>query len=238
MLVIGRVERPGRQHHNGRILARPRRRRGLQRAQQHVGIDLDRPHRMFGEQVGEQPHHHLAVLQHIGDPGRRADIVLQHIEAVLARANQIDPGDMAPDVARRPAPLHLGPIVRIGQDQVGGHDPGADTVLRPVDVLQEGVDGGDPLLQPLLQPAPFVGADDARDDIERDQPLVGFLVAIDGEGHAHPAEEQLGLARARLQQIRRGVFQPGRQGLVAVADRPRSAAVHFVESSRHSPPPR
>ncbi len=218
MFVIGRVERPRRQHHDGRIGSRRFGRRGPQRMQQHIGIGLDRPDRIVGEQVGEQPHHHLAVLQHVGDPRGRAAVVFQHVEAVLARAHQIDAGDMNPDAARRAAALHLGHIVGIGQDQFGRDDPGLQTFLRAIDVGEEEVDRANPLGEPGLQPRPFGRADDARHDVERDQAFAGFRVAIDGEGDPHAAEEQLRLTRPRLQQPFGGVRQPARESAIAVAD--------------------
>ena len=35
--------------------------------EQHVGIVIDRGDAVLGEQLGEQPHHHLAVLEHVRD---------------------------------------------------------------------------------------------------------------------------------------------------------------------------
>ena len=220
VFIVGRVERSRRQHDDGRISPRRLGCRGAQAGQQHVGVCLDRPHRIVGEQVGEQPHHHLAVLQHVGDPRRRAAIVFQHVEAVLARADQIDAGDMHPDPARRPPALHLGHIVGIGQDQFGRDDARLQAFLRPVDVGQEQVHGPDPLDQPGLQPGPFRRADDARHDVERDQPLAGLGVAIDGEGDAHAAEEQLRLPRAGLKQSFGCVRQPAGEPAIAFADAP------------------
>ena len=74
----------GRQQHDGRIGAGAERRDRLQRREQLVRIVLDRRDAMPREQLGEQPHHHLAVLQHVGDAGRRAGVVLEHVEIVSA----------------------------------------------------------------------------------------------------------------------------------------------------------
>jgi hypothetical protein len=74
---------------------------------------LDRRHAVAGEQRGEQPHHHLAVFQHVGDAGRHAQIVFQHVELALARAHDIDAGDVGVDVGGTLDALHLRPVLRI-----------------------------------------------------------------------------------------------------------------------------
>jgi hypothetical protein len=42
---------------------------------------------------------------------------------------------------------------------------------------------------------PFAGRDDARDDVEGDQPFIRLGRAVDVEGDAGAAEEGLGLGR-------------------------------------------
>ena len=85
MLVIGRVVHAGGEQHDGRIARRRIRRERFQRGEQFVGIVLHRRDAVAREQLREQPHHDLAVLQHVGDPGRRAGVVLEHIEACRHR---------------------------------------------------------------------------------------------------------------------------------------------------------
>ena len=218
VLIIGRVERPGRQHHDGRVRPGSLGRAGSQTGQQHVRIGLDRPHRIVREQVGEQAHHHLAVLQHVGDPAGRAAVVFQHVEAVLARAHQIDAGDMHPDATRRPVALHLRDVLRVGQNKFGRQNASLQALLRTVHIRQKQVHRRDPLDQSCLETGPFGRADNAWHDIKGDQPLAGFRVAVDGEGDAHAAEKQLGLPRAGLQQAVRRLRQPAGQPAVAVAD--------------------
>jgi hypothetical protein len=48
---------------------------------------------------------------------------------------------------------------------------GADELLLAVDVGDEGVEGADALLEAAREVGPFVGVEDARDDVERDEPL-------------------------------------------------------------------
>jgi hypothetical protein len=108
--------------------------------------------------------------------------------------------------------------VRIGEDQIGRDDAGLDALLGAVNVLQKGVDGRDALFEAALQILPLTRADDARHHVEGDQALIGFHIAIDGEGHPHATEEQLGLTRTGFQQIGRRILQPPGQGPVAGTD--------------------
>ena len=62
-----------------------------------------------------------------------------------------------------------------------------------IDIVEEGVERLHPLGNPALQLAPFCRSDDARHDVERDQPFLAVVVAIDVEGDAGAAEEALGL---------------------------------------------
>ncbi len=84
-----------------------------------VGIILDRRDAMRGEEIGQQPHHHFAVLQHVGDARGRARIVLENVELVLAGAHDVDAGDVHLDVVRRAAARHLRAEVRIAEDEIG-----------------------------------------------------------------------------------------------------------------------
>ena len=101
MFVIGRIVLARRQQRDRRLAAGARRRDRAQRREQFVGIVLDRRDAMHGEEIGEEPHHHFAVLQHVGDAGGRAGVVLEHIEAVVVGADDVDAGDM--DDRRRAA---------------------------------------------------------------------------------------------------------------------------------------
>ena len=192
---IGGIVAAGRQH--GDASAVPRTVSGRTAAsdcRSSCGIVLDRPHLDPLEQLGEQLHHRLAVLQHVGDARRRARIVFQHVELVLADAHDVDADDVGVDAARRPDADHLGQERVVGGDQLARHAAGAQDLLAVIDVVEEGVERLHALLDALRQPAPFGAGDDARHDVERDQPLGRFLLAIDGEGDAGLAEHALGIA--------------------------------------------
>ncbi len=183
----------------GSIWRRGRRDR-LQRREQLLRIVLDRGDAVLGEEVGEEPHHHLAVLQHVGDAGGRAGIVLEDVEVVLVGPHDVDAGDVDVDVVGQLQPGHLGPVVGVAVDEVGGDDAGAQDLGRPVDVGEEDVERPHPLLEAAGKALPLGAGQDARNDVEGDDALFGLVLAVDGEGDADAAEEQLGLGRrwARL----------------------------------------
>src|SRR4051812_30606692 len=90
------------------------------------------------------------------------------------------------------------------RDKVGGGEDPAGAV----NVLDEQVDGADALLEACGEVRPFAGGEDAGDDVEGNDPLRRFLVAINGEGDAERAEGGLGGLLAPLQLGRRKVVEP------------------------------
>ena len=229
MLVIGRIVLARRQQHHHWL--RPRRgwRDRAQRSQQRVGIVLDRRDAMLGEQVGCQPHHHLAVLQHVGDARRRARIVLQHIELVGVDPDDVDARDMDIDVVRHPPPRHLRPEAGIAEHEVARDQPRLENFARAIDVGEEKVERLHALDQPRFEPRPLGARNDAGDDVERDQPLGGVLVAVDGEGDADAAKQKFRLLAAGRQQLRRRLLQPAGDAAVDLAVRS-VAQRHLVET--------
>ena len=119
-----------------------------------------------------------------------------------------------------------------------GHAAGAEDLLAVVDVVEEGVERLHALLDALRQPAPFGAGDDARHDVEGDQPLGRLRLAVDGEGDAGLAEDALGVAHLFGQPGRVLRLQPavvGRIWLVAVRNFP--AASRRTLPSAYSPVP-
>ena len=68
-----------------------------------------------------------------------------------------------------------------------------------IDVVDELVQRVDALPQPALDPVPLLGADDAGNEVEREEPLGAGGVAVDVEGDAHLHEHALGRLLAALQ---------------------------------------
>ncbi|VWB68839.1 hypothetical protein BSE24067_03238 [Burkholderia seminalis] len=189
MFVVRGIVDAGREHGDGRVVGVAARRahRG-QRLAQHLRIGLDRAHLHLLEQLREELHHGLAVFQHVGHAGGRARIVLQHVELVLGGAHDVDADDVRVHVAGRPEVDHLRDERLVVRDQVLGHDARAHDFLAVVDVVEEGVQRHHALLDAEREAAPFGARDDARDDVERNQPLGGLRVAVDGERDARLAE--------------------------------------------------
>src|SRR5690606_40723017 len=67
----------------------------------------------------------------------------------------------------------------------------------------------------LFRSAPFVGREDARNDVEGDEPLLRRLLAVDGEGDAYAAEQKLRLLAPLIEQVRRRIVEPLFQRLIA-----------------------
>ncbi len=154
---------------------------------------LDRLDGMSREQFGEQPHHHLAVFEHVGDTGRHPQVVLEHAELPVTITNHIDAADVRVDVVRYVDALHLAAILGVAENLVGRNDTGLEDLLLVVDVGDKRIQRADTLLDASLQLRPFVRGKDPRHDIERDQPLGTRVLPIDGEGDAEPMEQCVGL---------------------------------------------
>ena len=146
--------------------------------------------------------------------------------------DDVDAGDVDVDVVRHVLAVHLRPEHRVLEDQVVRDDVGAQDVAAVIDVAQEHVERVDPLLQALFEQGPFLGRHDPRDHVEGDQPLLGFGIAIDREGDADPAEQQLGFLAAIFQRVRRRLLQPAGELLVGRAE-VAAEAVHLVERNCH-----
>ena len=132
------------------------------------------------------------------------------------------------DVVRHLLPVHLRAEHRILKDQILGHDAGLQNLAAVVNVLDVGVDGLDALLEAALQRLPFGRRQDARNDVEGDQPLLRLGIAVDRKGDADAAEEQLRLAPAEVEHVRRNLAEPVRQLGIGRPNRA-FAAPHFVE---------
>ena len=174
MLVIGRVVDAGGEQGHRRLARGALRRNRAQGGEQFVRIAFDRRHPVAGEQVRKQPHHDLAVFQHVGHARRRARIVLQHDEVVGIDPDDIDAGDVHVDVVRHLLAVHLGTEDRVLKDELVGHDLGTEDIAAVIDVAQEHVERAHALLQAPLQQRPFLAGHDPRDHVEGDQALRGL----------------------------------------------------------------
>ena len=228
MFEIGRIVNPRRQHRH-RAIGRAVARRGCgKRAVQIDRVILHRLHLDAGEKLGEHLQHGFAVFQHIADTAWGAGVILQHVEFIFARAHQIDADDMGINTTRRRHADHLGQKGIILGDQLDRHAACTQNLLPVVDIVQKGVDRAHALLNPAGQPRPFPPRDDARHQIEGDQPLIGLGLPIDVEGDAGAAKKPLGIGGflAQIAQI-----LAAKPAVIACIGCARVAAplVHFIE---------
>ena len=190
MLEVGGVVDAGREHDDGRVV-RARRQRP-QRAEQLLAVVIDRADAVAREEAGEDPLHHLPVGEHVGHAARHAQVVLEHGEAAVLDADQVGAGHGHVDVAADAHAAHLAPVVRAAVDQLARDDAFREDLALVVDVLQEQVEGEQPLRQPALDDAPLGAGDDPRQDVVGEDPLGAFVVAVDREGHALVQEGAVG----------------------------------------------
>ena len=100
-----------------------------------------------------------------------------------------------------------------------------------IDIIEEGVQGADPLLDPAFEEAPFGGGDDAGDQVERDDPFIGLGRAVDGEGDAKSAENGVRFLLFVTERGTRLRTQPFHQFGVGLSRGPIQPQ-HFIEERR------
>ena len=99
-----------------------------------------------------------------------------------------------------------------------------------IDVVEEGVQSIDALDRAALQDRPFVGAENAGNDVEGDQAFAALVLAINGEGDPETPEQQICLLVFLAQTVDGLVRQPGRIIPVSVPNVAVSG-VHLVEKA-------
>ncbi len=213
MLVIGAVVDAGREHHHGGFARAIARRDGGERAHQFVAIVVDRRHVVAREEIGEEPHRDLAVLQHVGDAGGRAAIVFQHVEFFRPDTHHVDARDMREDVVGNGYALHLVAVGVVQDHLVARHDTGLEDFLSAIDIGDEGVERPDTLDEPVGYLSPLGGFENAGNDVEGDDAFRIATLAIDGKGDADAAEEGFGFLAPERQYFRRRLAEPCLQGL-------------------------
>ncbi len=234
MLEVGAVVLTRGQQRDRRLAFEAARGDARQRLQEVLGIVVDGSDAVAGEEVGEHVHHRFPVLQHVGDAGRRARIVLQHEEIALRGAHDVDADDVAVDAERRLDAHHLGNERRVADDQLLGDLAGLDDLLAMVDVVHEGVERAHALLDAGREATPLGGRNDSRDDVEGDEALGRFLLAVHREGDAGAAEHGLGLEQLLLEVVQLLVPSPLGHGGIGQANAGPST-VHLIESLAQPP---
>ena len=165
-------------------------------------------------------------------PDGRARVVFEDIKFLIVHPHDVDAGDMHPDVVGRALADHLRPIEWIAHNQFGRDDRFLENGALSVDILEEQVEGPRALREAGLELAPFRPRYETRNDVERDQPLGGVLVAVDAESDADAPEHVFGLGAARGEQFGRSFIEPASDLAI---ERPRLAGgnAHLVKR-RHA----
>jgi hypothetical protein len=198
VLEVGRVVNPRRQHHHARCFD-VRRRERFQQIAQPARIIVDRTNARRFEDLRKGALHDDAVLEDVGHAGRAAQVVFEHVDLAVAVADQIRAGDVTPHAIGRVEADALLPEAAGGVDDRGGHDAVSHDLLAVIDVVDEQVQRADPLFEAKLDPCPFGGRHDPRNEVEGKNPLGAGAVAVDVEGDPHVQQRPLGRALAAQQ---------------------------------------
>lgn len=190
--------------------------------------------RWAGEQLGEQPHHHLAVFQHVADAAGGAQVVFQHVPGAVAVAHQVHPGDVGVEVAVQIQPAHGHLVAIVGQHLLGGNDAGLEDALLVVEIGEEQVQRLHPLDAATFHGAPLAGRNGAGNDVEGNQSLGALLITVQGERDTRAMEQQIRLAPALGQHLLGRVRQPLGEGPVVGPTRAPRVVHLVVEPAPHS----
>ena len=196
------------------------------------------------EQLGKQPHHHLAVFQHVAHTAGHAQVVLQHVVLAIALriggAHDVNTRDVRINLVRHIDADHLGAELGVVLNLLARHNARLDDLLVVVNVVDESVERRDALHQPFLHAGPLVRGNDAGNQVKRNQPLGAsarlVLFTIDGKGNAHASKDHFGLFAPFGHHVARLARQPGVVDFVVVSDLLtvreeliRQAGVHLVK---------
>jgi hypothetical protein len=124
----------------------------------------------------------------IGTATEVAESVLEDIHLVVAIAHQIGAGDVTPDSPWGIDSVALGTKEGGRADDFFRDDSVLQNFLLVIDVVDEFVESVNTLLEPALNPFPFFGANDARDQVEGENPLRSGGFTVDVEGDAKQQE--------------------------------------------------
>ncbi len=94
-------------------------------------------------------------------------------QRAVAVAHEVAAGDVGVDAARRADAVHGAREVRAGGDQAPRHEALADDLAGVVDVVDEVVERADALREAALDVAPFLPAEHARHEVERERAFRG-----------------------------------------------------------------
>ncbi len=96
-------------------------------------------------------------------------------------------------------PPHDRPKIGVAEDQIGGDDAIPEDLLLVIEVVEQEIEGGDPLDDPALDMLPFRCREHAWDRVERQDAVDRVGLGIDREGDPQIVERLLGADDAPLE---------------------------------------
>src|SRR5262249_34180496 len=187
---------------------------------QKSAIVLDRPDRVVLEELRKPAIEGVAVLEHVGHARWAAAVILQ--DEVLARVipDDVGPDHVREDLTRRDDVEELALVLLARKYQLRRNEPVFEALLALIHIQDEEIQRGDPLDQPRLQALPLARRDHARYEVEREDSLGAFFLAVDGEGDALVHERELLQALSPLDLALREGLEDRDEGPVVRARRP------------------
>ena len=164
----------------------------------------------------------FAGSEQVSQTRRRPQVVLEHAEPAVRRADEVRPGDVGGHRAGSRAGCGHRRLIPVGlTDQTFRDHPGGDDASLPVDVGDEGIQRPHPLDHPALDPLPLSRGDDPRDhvDVERMQ----VFPARTAEHDPPPGQlagDPLGLRPEPRQTDAVDQRRVGARGRIALVERP------------------
>ena len=119
---------------------------------------------------GKARRHAVPRGVHEGQPGGRAQVVLEHAQHARLVANHVQAGHADPDWRLRQLG-HAGVVVVAALDHPTRDQPGRNDPLLAVDVGHEGLERQHALDQARLEGGPFVGAEHSRHRVDVERPV-------------------------------------------------------------------
>jgi len=112
-----------------------------------------------------------------------------------------------------------------------GNDSVLDDFLLVIDVVEKQVQRKDALGEAPFEIFPFLGGNDARDEVERENAFGAAGIAVDVEGDTLAQEGEIDRMAFGVKILAREVAESGMEFLV-MAERPAAIATeHFVEEA-------
>jgi len=150
--------------------------------EQHLRVVANGADGVLAKEFREGALEDVSVLDDVADAAGTAAVVFEHAECAVAVTDDVGPDDVGVDLARGNDVSEFSAIFLSGEDEFPGDDALMEHLLVGVDILEEKVDGGDPLDQTPFEFFPLLGGDDSGDEVEGKDPLFAVFGAVNVEG--------------------------------------------------------